>query len=371
MIPKILAMYLPQYHAIPENDEFWGKGFTDWLSVRKASPLYDGHRQPRIPLNNNYYDLSLKENIAWQAQLAHKYGIHGFGIYHYWFNNDKNLLTRPVEIISDNKDIDINYFLAWDNISWRRTWSNVKGNDWAPAYDKQKAHKGNGILIEYIPGGEADWKKHFDYLAGFFHDERYVKIDGKPVFVIFHYSSIVSKMCEYWNQLALANGFNGIYIIYRRAVNKNIPKEENTFFYEPSASAWDRLPTKIYRRLMRQLHLTTGLHCYDYDRVWQRLLRKLERHGEKNLWPCAFVDYDDTPRRGRGGTVFKHADANKFAANLSKLLSIAKRQEKPYVLLVAWNEWSEGAYLEPDTHNGHQYLEAVRRAVESTEQETE
>ena len=135
--PQIIALYLPQYHRIPENDKFWGDGFTDWVTVKNAKSLFDGHQQPRVPLNDNYYDLSLKENVAWQAQLAKEYGIDGFGVYHYWFNNEQNLLTKPAEIIRDNDDIDINYFFVWDNGNWIRSWSNVAGNDWAPIAEKK------------------------------------------------------------------------------------------------------------------------------------------------------------------------------------------------------------------------------------------
>ena len=132
MKTKLIAWYLPQYHCIPENNVFWGEGFTDWVTVKKARPLFKGHQQPKTPLNNNYYDLSIKENVTWQAKLAKDYGIYGFGIYHYWFNNEKNLLTKPLEIIYNNKEIDIHYFMAWDNANWKRSWSAIEGNSWAP-----------------------------------------------------------------------------------------------------------------------------------------------------------------------------------------------------------------------------------------------
>ena len=114
-LPKIIALYLPQFHQIPENDKFWGEGFTDWVTVKNAKPLFPGHNQPRKPLHDNYYDLSKKESIKWQADLANEYGIYGFGIYHYWFNNEQNLLSKPSEIIRDNDDININYCFVWDN----------------------------------------------------------------------------------------------------------------------------------------------------------------------------------------------------------------------------------------------------------------
>lgn len=367
MKPEILAMYLPQYHRIPENDAFWGEGFTDWVTIRRAKPFYEGHQQPRVPLGDNYYDLSVKENIVWQAQTAREHGIYGFGIYHYWFNNEKNLLTRPAEIILENKDIDIHFFFAWDNLSWRRTWSNVSGNDWAPTSDNASAepHQGNGVLIEYIPGTETDWKRHFDFLLPFFKDPRYIQRDGKPVFMIFHYSEVISRMCAYWDQLAREQGFKGICPVFRQAVNLSIPKTQQVFYYEPSADAWDRLLNKIYRRILRQTGIVYGPHSFRYDAVWQRLLNTMRHHPEPELWPCGFVNYDDTPRRGKKGTIFKDGSPEKFGRYLSQLLAIAREQQKPYVLLVAWNEWSEGAYLEPDTANGFRYLEAVKKATES------
>ena len=365
MKPKILAMYLPQYHQIPENDAFWGKGFTDWISVRNAKPLFEGHQQPKVPLNDNYYDLSEKSNIAWQAHIAKEYGISGFGIYHYWFNSEKNLLTRPAEIIHENEDIDIEYFFAWDNISWRRTWSNVSGNDWAPNNDAGSPHHGNGILLEYILGSKAEWEQHFNYLLAYFKDKRYIKIDGKPLFVIFHYSNDIKKMCDYWDQLAKANGFAGINIVYRHSITYKLPKGEQYFYYEPSASSWDLLPNKIYRRLLRQMGLTLGPHYFSYEKVWRRLLRLMGRHPEKQVWLSGFINYDDTPRRGKKGTIFKGGNAMVFGQYLSQLLQIAQQQQKPYVLLIAWNEWSEGAYLEPDSTNRYSYLETLKKAVNS------
>lgn len=365
MTPKILAMYLPQFHQIPENDAFWGKGFTDWVTVRNAKPFYQGHQQPKVPLNNNYYDLSEKKTILWQVETAKKYGIYGFGIYHYWFNSEKNLLTRPAEIIYENQDIDMHYFFAWDNISWRRTWSNVSGNDWAPTSDAGKSHQGNGILLEYILGTEADWKQHFDSLLPYFKDERYIKQDGKPLMIIFHYSEGIQAMCEYWNSLAKTNGFEGVNIVFRHSITQHLPKKAQYFYYEPSASSWDLIYWKIYRRFLRQTGIQLGPHSFDYDKVWRKLLKTMSHHQEKELWLSGFVNYDDTPRRGKKGTFLKNGNAKKFCSYLSKLLHIAQQQEKPYVLLVAWNEWSEGAYLEPDTINGYLYLESVRKAIET------
>ena len=173
---KIIANYLPQYHQIPENDKWWGKGFTDWIAVKKSTPLYDKHRQPKVPLNENYYDLSEVENIRWQAKLAKEYGIYGFGIYHYWFSSEMQLLQKPSELLLENQDIDIHFMFIWDNFTWKRTWSKLaNGAAYAPAFDgevKEETNQDNGILAELKYGNEEDWKIHFDYLLKFFKDDR-------------------------------------------------------------------------------------------------------------------------------------------------------------------------------------------------------
>ena len=161
---KVIANYLPQYHVIPENNEWWGEGFTDWIAVKKANPLFSGHKQPRIPLNKHYYSLDNAQELRWQADLANKYGVYGFGIYHYWFSSDMNLLSTPAELILSNRDIKINFMFIWDNGSWIRTWSNVRyANTWAPKFDDIKENNGkNGVLAELQYGDEKQWKIQFE-----------------------------------------------------------------------------------------------------------------------------------------------------------------------------------------------------------------
>lgn len=363
---KIFAMYLPQYHSIPENDAFWGKNFTDWVSVKKATPLYDGHNQPKVPLNDNYYDLSLKDNIVWQAKLAKKYGIAGFGMYHYWFNSEKNILTRPVEILLDNQDINIKFFFAWDNISWKRSWSNVKGNAWAPLIERNKdvEHNEQEILIPYTIGTQEDWQKHFDYLIPFFKDERYEKKDNKPIFVIFHYGKEIKQMCDFWNQLAKENGFGGIFFIFRFDKKYNIPKIENVFRYEPQYSGWtvsswnNRISNKVH-----SLIYSHKVRRLSYDVVWGKILRNAQRTVRKNMFYGAFVSYDDTPRRGERGIIIENATPQKFEKYLLELVEISKSQNKEFIFLTAWNEWGEGAYLEPDISSKYDYLNGIKKVL--------
>lgn len=361
---KILAMYLPQFHQITENDEFWGHGFTDWVTVKKAKPLFEGHLQPRVPLGKNYYDLSIKENVAWQAKLAKEYGIYGFGIYHYWFNNEKNLLTKPAQIILEDKGIDINFFFAWDNTSWKRSWSGLKGgNAWAPIMEnKSQDKKGASILIPYILGGKKDWGNHYNYLRSFFLDERYVKIGGRPLFNILHYNSNIAEMCTYWDELAKQDGFEGLFFIFRYDKKENIPSSEFQYKYEPIFSGWtnhnlvDRIINKIYRyRFLRVI---------SYDKIWKSILKRAIKMNQPNIYHGAFVSYDDTPRRGKtGGIVVKSSSPSKFEKYLSELVNISAKQGKEFVFLTAWNEWGEGACLEPDEVYNFAYLEAVKNVI--------
>lgn len=363
---KVMAMYLPQYHRIAENDEFWGEGFTDWVSVKNAKPLYEGHREPRVPLNGNYYDLSRKDDVKWQVELAKKYGIDGFGIYHYWFNNDKNLLTKPAELFLENKDFCMDFFFAWDNANWKRSWSNVQGNDWAPAMENEKRKKGEPlILIPYIIGEEKDWQNHYNWLRPYFLDNRYVKVENKPLFIIFNYDATIARMCKFWNELAKEDGFDGMHFIFRYGEKYNIPESEFKFKYEPLYSGWSRpltLMQRVVGKIKRELKIAGGPKKYSYDEVWESILNNARKMGEKEMYHGAFVTYDDTPRRGKRGSVVLNSSSEKFRHYLSELIKISEEQEKDFVFLTAWNEWGEGAYLEPDDTDAFSYLEAYKMA---------
>lgn len=362
MRTKLIAWYLPQYHSIPENDEFWGEGFTDWVTVKKAQPLFHGHRQPRIPLNNNYYDLSIKESVAWQAKLAKDNGIYGFGIYHYWFNNEKNLLTKPLEIIYNNAEIDIHYFIAWDNASWKRSWSAIDGNAWAPIADnKQKTSNENGILIPYILGNESDWKNHYDHLLPYFKDKRYIKVGNKPMFTILQYDENIERMCCCWNSLALNNGFDGMFFVFKNKRWYDWEEKAFRFNYEPHYDGW--LNPSIWERriekLKRYLHFPIKNNYYSYDRIWKRIIINA-KEATKHEFLGAFVGYDDSPRRSIKGKIVKGASPQKFKKYLSQLLEISENQGKDFIFLTAWNEWGEGAFLEPDVKEQYNYLNVIK-----------
>jgi len=196
--PKIIAFYLPQFHAIPENDQWWGQGFTEWTNVKKAKSLFEGHYQPRIPANKNYYNLMDPGTIEWQINLAKQNNIFGFCYYHYYFEG-KKLLEKPLENLLRRKDLDFPFCISWANHNWTRTWDG-----------KEKK-----ILMKQGYGNEKTWHEHFQYLLPFFQDKRYIKINNKPIFIIFWSSQFdkIDEMIELWNHLAKENGFDGMYFI--------------------------------------------------------------------------------------------------------------------------------------------------------------
>lgn len=367
---KLIANYLPQYHQIPENDKWWGEGYTDWVATKNATPVFEGHVQPRVPLNNNYYDLSDWQVLDWQAKLARSNGIWGFGIYHYWFSPDQNLLTKPAENLLHHPQIDINYLFIWDNNSWVRSWSNVEGNDWAPSYESSGDARADsdllnerGMLAKLEYGGEDSWRKHFDYLLPFFLDSRYMKIEGKPVFAFMspeNGSEILSKMFEYWDELAREHGLPGVIPLARnRWQGRDF---EYGFDYRPSSTnnLLDLFTTGIGNRL-NKMHPHLRKRSYDFK--WNSILADARNSKDPKSFYSGFVEYDDTPRRGDKSLIITGGSPEKFQRYLSDLIDISVAQDKEYIFLTAWNEWGEGAYLEPDEENGYAYLEAVRAAI--------
>lgn len=361
---KIFSMYLPQYHETEENSRFWGKGFTDWVSVKNAVPLFDGHKQPERPLNDNYYDLSNVKNIEWQANLAKEYGIDAWGIYHYWFNSNQQALTKPSELLLNNKHIDMPFFFAWDNASWKRTWSKISGNDWAPLNDNKKNLKNEPeVLIEYKLGNIDDWKIHFDYLLPFFMDHRYVKHNGKPLFLIYRYESKINDMINYWNELAQNNGFDGMEIVLSYNPFHGIPKSINKFYYEPLYSGWGSYIDRFKRKILKNKE-QVEVQKYDYEHIWKRIIRNAKKCNDSEVYYGGFVGYDDSPRRGKKGKVVIGSSPTLFGEYLGKLINICQEQNKPFIFLTAWNEWGEGAHLEPDSIQKYEYLKKVKEIKE-------
>ena len=351
---RLIAMYLPQFHRVKENDEWWGEGFTEWTAVKKAKPLFDGHEQPRKPLEDRYYDLLDKETMVWQAGLMHKYGIDGMCIYHYWFKDGRQILEKPAENLLTWKDIDMPFCLCWANESWARSWSNLKTkNIWANLFDP-KMEDDFGILIEQEYGQEKEWTEHFYYLLPFFQDTRYIKIDGKPVIIIYRSSDVVHlrEMIELWRKLAIEAKLPGIYVIGSNCDTGMKSILDGELHHEPQRSI---------REICAPLLKNGDVRRLNYRDTWETLLRKEEQFGMQPYYE-GFVGYDDTPRRGREGIIIDGANPSLFEDMLVRLIRKNISNGSELVFLNAWNEWGEGMYLEPDAQYKYEYLEAVTRA---------
>lgn len=357
---KIITMYLPQFHRVAENDEWWGEGFTEWTAVKAAKPLFGGHKQPRKPLGENYYNLLDKKTIMQQADLMKQYGIDGQCVYHYYFKGGKKILEKPMENLLRWKEIEMPFFFSWANGSWTRTWSNMEGNSWADKFEKKEYTQDSGILLEQKYGRTEDWTRHFEYLLPFFNDERYIKLDGKPVFMIHAPKDIycLEEMMKHWKYLAVQNGHPGIYVIGN--TDYIIPGLDAIMFQTPH-QFW-----KLKRDNERQ-----GISFFDYEEMWSRILNKMPSSRRYKAYYEGMADVDDTPRRGINGVVLQNFSIEKFYHNMKMLYKKSLALGNEFLFINAWNEWGEGMYLEPDEENGYKCLEAVRQARIDAEQEAD
>lgn len=363
---KIVTMYLPQFHRIPENDAWWGKGFTEWVAAQNAKPLYEGHEQPKAPLNDNYYDLLNKETMKWQSELMHRYGIYGQCFYHYYFKDGRKILEKPAENLLKWKDIDMPFCFCWANESWARSWSNLtEKNVWSPRGENEEERKKNpsGVLLEQKYGGEEEWKAHYEYLRPFFQDSRYIREEGKPVLLIFQSSLIpcVQQMLQYWGRMAETDGLGGMYFISMNSFDMS--GFQAYLYHEPQYTmmhAYPRENVNVDRHIRRYVK---------YADVWNKIISRPILESKKKLIQGGFTGYDDTPRRGTGGSVIGQATPQIFQKMLSKLLKKNEDMGNEIVFLNAWNEWGEGMYLEPDVKDEYAYLESVKWALEHYQEE--
>ena len=352
---KIFAHYLPQFHRVPENDEWWGEGFTDWVSARSGKPLFEGHYQPRVPLNNNYYDLLEKDTMCWQADLMKKYGIDGVCVYHYWFKDGKRILEKPAENLLEWQDIDMPFCFYWANATWARSWSNIKGiNVWVDSCDNEKDQNQKSILLEQTYGTKKDWEEHFQYLLPFFKDTRYICIKKKPLFLLYQSLDIscLQEMLAYWKKRAKEEGLGGLYVVGGNAASR-VTEEMDAFMIHEPTNSMDKLSVNNF---------DNEVCCLDYKDIWEKILESKD-NGRKTYY-CGLTGFDDTPRRGKKGHVIVNSSPELFEKYLMMLLAKSETEGKEMVFLNAWNEWGEGMYLEPDEKFEMEYLDAVKRAKE-------
>jgi len=350
-VPRMIAFYLPQFHPIPENDAWWGSGFTEWTNVVKAKPMYRGHYQPRLPADLGFYDLRVPETRMAQAELAAEYGIGAFCYWHYWFAG-RQVLERPFREVLHAGEPKFPFCLAWANQSWTGIWHGAPDR----------------ILIEQTYPGLSDHEAHFRWLLKAFSDERYVTVDGKPLFVLFQPKALpdLKRVADLWRELAHKAGLRGLYLVGNASVTWN-PGDygfdasvttEMPRLIEPAS--W-RVPLMRLRWEYKRLRRLPTIHPYrDFHLDYvKESPPPVENH------PCVLPGWDNTPRSGSNGVVLHDSRPELFQEQLRKALQIAARHgpDDRIVFIKSWNEWAEGNYLEPDHRYGRQYLEVVRREV--------
>ncbi len=354
---KIIAFYLPQYHPIKENDEWWGKGFTEWHNVVRAKKIFPGHKQPRIPAHLGFYDLRLEDTRIAQAEMAKKHGVDGFCYWHYWFGGDKRLLERPFQEVLNTNKPDFPFCLGWANHSW---------------YKKDWGGKGKNILlIEQKYLGKEDYVKHFYEMLPAFKDKRYIKVDNDKLFFIIYSPLDSPEIREFiitWRELAKDNGLNDFYFVGKSADNRN--KSEilkvgcNAVYNDDVFNIHHHLSLikKIWHLVGRKIfHFPT---TFNYKDAIEYMVSK-SKDGTIDSIPVIAPNWDHSPRSGVNGIILKNSNPQLFKTLVEKALKIVseKPKENQIILLKSWNEWGEGNYIEPDTEYGLGYLEALRDCI--------
>ena len=356
MKKRVIAINLPQFHPFPENDEWWGKGFTEWTNVTSSRPRFHGHYQPQLPTDTGFYDLRLPEARQMQADMAKEYGIYGFCYYHYWFNG-KQLMERPVKEILSSGEPDFPFMLCWANENWARNWDGGF----------------NKVLIAQNYSEEDDIA-HMKYLCEkVFPDERYIKVDGKPVFCIYrpHYFPDMAQTIKTWREVASsysmelylcfchhqaydANGF--LKMGYDAAVDFQ-PTNRGSF------GKYSNLITRAYKKLFPQ-KINPFNTVYSYKNyVKYRCSVDLPIIKE---YPCVCPGWDNSSRRQHSGyTIFKGNTPTLYKKWLAHIMAVFNpySREENFVFINAWNEWAEGNHLEPDNKWGRSFLEATRDVI--------
>lgn len=361
---RVIAMYLPQFHPVPENDEWWGPGFTEWTNVALAKPLFKGHVQPRVPADLGFYDLRLPDTREAQAQMAKNAGIEGFMYWHYWSGNGRRLLERPFNEVLESGKPDFPFCLGWANHSWsRKTWT-----------AKNSVGKTSMLLEQLYPGVD-DYINHFYAVLPAFKDPRYIKVDGKPFFLIFDCVNFpdIKLFIDTWQKLAKENGLDGIHFVGNANGYVAESKIDDIIKCGVDATAFSNsiIAQKkcahgkfglMWKKIMRK-YVGTGPECYEYKDIIKNVHSKYEKM--ENVYPTIFPEVDRTPRSGKGALIYTNSTPElfkEFVSTTVKNISLKKDSHR-IILINAWNEWGEGKYLEPDVTHGHSYLDALKEGI--------
>jgi hypothetical protein len=346
---RVIAFYLPQFHPIPENDLWWEPGFTEWTNVARARRLYPGHYQPRLPGELGFYDLRLPETREAQATLAAAYGVSAFCYWHYWFGGGRRLLERPFSEVLQSGRPDFPFCLGWANQTWSGIWHGAPSR----------------TLIEQTyedARGEEDYRAHFEAVLPAFMDARYVRIDGRPLFLVYDPTDLPDpqRFLDLWRNWAVAEGLPGLFFVARtETTNRSSAADFDAFTLE-------RVPQRLLarrdwpRRVARKLGIPP---VRSYRQFSERMAPGIT---DGPSFPTVITGFDNTPRSGAGGVVLQGSEPSIFETQVANAVArvISEHPVGERVVFVkSWNEWAEGNYLEPDRRYGRAYLEALARGI--------
>lgn len=359
MKPKIIAFYLPQYHPTQHNNQWWGEGFTEWTNVAKAKPLFRGHEQPKVPSDLGFYDLRMPEVRIKQVELAKLAGITGFCYYHYWFGNGEQELELPFNEVLKSEKPDFPFCLCWANETWgRKMWN------------KEGTVIGQEVLAEQKYLGEKDDINHFNSLLPAFRDKRYIRIDDKPLFVIYRPLAFkeMKRFIDLWNKLALENGLNGFFFLgYTLFANCEYRQLKELGFDAVVSCRLDRNVKHNFgwaiRKFISVVFQTP--RRTNYKKMIPKFLDDFDKN--EDVFPTMIPNWDHTPRSGVNGDLFTNSTPVLFELHALQTLKyiVHKPKERQICFLKSWNEWGEGNYMEPDLRYGHGYIDALRNAINS------
>lgn len=345
---KLIAFYLPQFHPIPENDEWWGPGFTEWTNVTKALPRFVGHYQPRLPADMGFYDLRSEHVLPQQAAMAKKYGISGFCFHHYWFGG-RRLLNMPIESLLNRPEIDLPYCINWANEPWSRRW--------------------DGSDLEMLISQEHSDEDDIDFarsLEPFFRDRRYIRVDGRPLLMLYRPGIMpdAKATVRRWRNHFTEAGLGNPYIVMPQIYSDGDPRKygmDAAVGFPPFWTGWDA--PKIQDQL-EPLDPNHACEVVDYELMARRMV---DNHpSDYTLHPGVSPSWDNEARRTGRGSCFHGSTPAKYGVWLEaacRLAIGANRPSERMVFINAWNEWAEGAYLEPDRHFGYAYLRETARTL--------
>lgn len=348
---KVIAYYLPQFYPFKENDEWWGKGTTEWNNVCRAVPQYVGHYQPRLPGELGFYDLRLRENIQRQIELAKLYGVYGFAYYYYWFDG-KRLLDKPLDMLLNDKSLDMPFCLCWANENWTKRFDGTSQD----------------VIMEQ-PNTIESYKEVIHDITRYLQDSRYIEVDGKKLLIIYRPSFIpdFEEVLDYWRSYTIKEGIGELYIM---AIKENTADLDLLKLGFDSAGEFH--PGTIYKyckditQYMPYIREDFGGQILDYRDIVEN--KKYFEYNLPKLYRAVMPMWDNTARRDNKGMIFEGATPELYKQWLKDVIIESKNKDldDSMVFINAWNEWGEGAYLEPDKRYGYAYLQATKEALEET-----